>query len=420
MWYEDYYKYWKKRGFISDGHNFPLDSLTGTGTKYHFAEQFDKIYNRFKGHPTVGVFLASEPGLFVHDPALIQTILVQDFKSFHDHHLYYNAETDPISAHLFSIEGQAWKDRRTKLTPIFTSGKMKMMFGIVHEIGDKFVDAINGELKMSTNVEMHEWLARFTTDVIGSIAFGIDCNCLENPNTDFRKYGKQIFKNETYWKTLKFVFVNSFQKFSRKMGFMLNDRSVAEFFLKIFTETIEYREKSEIKRNDYVHLLLQLKRKGMLSLREMSAEAFIFYIGGFDTSSSLMDFILYELALNQDIQNKLRDEIEDGLKENDGKLTYELISQFKYLNMVLNEGLRKYPPISTITRKCTKEFKIPGSELVIPKGILVLIPSYSIHRDPQYYSNPDSFDPERFSEENIRNRKPFTFLPFGKIVKTLV
>lgn len=412
-WYKEHYRYWTKRGFVSDGACFPLDSLSGTGTKLHNAEKFDEFYCRFKGQPIVGLFFVFTPAVAIYDPELIQSVLVKDFTYFHDRYLYYNESEDPLSAHLVAIEGQKWKERRSKLTPVFTSGKMKMMFEIIDNIGDKFVSAVVKDLQSTNDIEISEWLARFTTDVIGNIAFGIDCNCIENPETEFRKHGKNIFRIDTPFLALKMLFVNSFQKFSRLTGLMINPKDASDFFLKIFGDTIKYREESKAERNDFVKLLLQMKQSGTLSFEEMAAESFIFYFGGFHTSASLMNFILYELALNQHLQTKLRQEIDEKLNENNGQLLYETVTDMKYLDMVVNEGLRKYPPINVLTRKCTKEYKVPNTNLIIPKGTQCTIPIYSIHHDKEYYPQPEVFDPERFNNENVANRKPFTFLPFG-------
>ncbi|KAK5639915.1 hypothetical protein RI129_010726 [Pyrocoelia pectoralis] len=82
-------------------------------------------------------------------------------------------------------------------------------------------------------------------------------------------------------------------------------------------------------------------------------------------------------------------------------------------NLIISESLRKYPPAPTITRLCTKSYKIPNSKVVMNKGTYVFIPIYAIHRDTEYYANPDKFDPDRFSKESINNRPPLAFLPFG-------
>lgn len=146
---------------------------------------------------------------------------------------------------------------------------------------------------------------------------------------------------------------------------------------------------------------------------EMAAESFIFFTGGYETSSSALTFCLYELALNPDIQQRLRIEIQEGLREDNG-VSYDLLFKLEYLDMVVKEALRKYPIIPAMLRKCTKDYPIPGTELVIPKGQNLMIPFYSIHHDEEFYPSPDKFDPERFSAENSKDRNPLTFLAFGE------
>jgi len=211
---------------------------------------------------------------------------------------------------------------------------------------------------------------------------------------------------------IKFIFGTEWPDFARKLGWGFAPRDVGDFFLNTFIQTIELREVSSIKRNDFVSLLLGLKDE--YTKEELAAEAFIIFFGGFETSSSLMTFLLYELALNDDIQDRLREEIISGIEENDGKLTYDMLFGFKYLDMVVNESLRKYPPVPTPIRKCTKQYEIPNTNLVIPEGTLILINAFSLQRDPEYFPYPQKFDPERFSQENVKNIKPFTNIPFGK------
>ena len=176
---------------------------------------------------------------------------------------------------------------------------------------------------------------------------------------------------------------------------------------------MKHREESKVERNDFVQLLLDLKKKGSYDEVEMASEGFLIYAAGFETSSTLMTFCCYELALNQDIQERLRNELKSRIEENDGQLTYELLFDLKYLDMVLNETLRKYPPIPQVVRKSTAAYKIPGTELVIEKGTSIIVPVLALHRDPVYYPDPEKFDPERFAPENIKKMHQYTFLPFG-------
>lgn len=77
------------------------------------------------------------------------------------------------------------------------------------------------------------------------------------------------------------------------------------------------------------------------------------------------------------------------------------------------ETLRMYGPIFQLIRTAAKDYKVPKTNLTIRKGTLTLIPTYAIHNDPDIYSEPEKFDPERFSEENKKNRHAMAFLPFG-------
>jgi cytochrome P450 family 6 len=83
--------------------------------------------------------------------------------------------------------------------------------------------------------------------------------------------------------------------------------------------------------------------------------------------------------------------------------------------MIVNEGLRKYPPVNVLTRLCTEDFHVPDTNLIIPKGTQVTIPIYSIQSDQDFFPEPDKFKPERFLQENVKNILPFSYLPFGKL-----
>ncbi|KAJ8973165.1 hypothetical protein NQ317_007506 [Molorchus minor] len=155
-----------------------------------------------------------------------------------------------------------------------------------------------------------------------------------------------------------------------------------------------------------------------LTNEDITAQGLIFFFAGFDSVAGLMCFASYELAVNQDIQNRLRMEIRDTLEEFDGTITYEGILKMKYMDMVVSETLRKWPNAVAIDRVCTKPYTIPPATpnekpVHLKEGVNIWIPIFAIHRDPQYYPDPDRFDPERFNDENKGDIKPYTYMPFG-------
>jgi cytochrome P450 family 6 len=82
--------------------------------------------------------------------------------------------------------------------------------------------------------------------------------------------------------------------------------------------------------------------------------------------------------------------------------------------LLVSEYLRKYPPKAYLLRKCTTDYKIPDSDVTIEKDVGVVVPVMGIHHDPEYYPNPEEFDPERFNQANKRSRPQYSYLPFGE------
>ena len=83
----------------------------------------------------------------------------------------------------------------------------------------------------------------------------------------------------------------------------------------------------------------------------------------------------------------------------------------KFVN--IKEALRKYPPGTLIVRKCNKDYPVPDTNLVIDKGTGVMVSIYALHHDPEYYPDPQNYDPDRFDPSEVERRHPFAFLPFG-------
>lgn len=81
--------------------------------------------------------------------------------------------------------------------------------------------------------------------------------------------------------------------------------------------------------------------------------------------------------------------------------------------MLFSETLRKYPPAPAFLRKCTKTYKLKDAPGMVEEGLSVIIPCYGLHRDPEYFPEPDRFDPERFNDENRAKIWDYCYIPFG-------
>ncbi|XP_050085185.1 cytochrome P450 6a2-like isoform X2 [Anopheles aquasalis] len=406
------HNFWRDRGiaYPREQPHLLYGHMKGALDARHECHINQELYNDYKqrGEPIGGKSFFIIPSLIVIEPELVKTILVKDFNVFHDRGVYNDAKADPLSAHLFALEGQPWRLLRQKLTPTFTSGRMKQMFGTIQEVAEEFRKYMEENCDRE-EIEMKDVLARFTTDVIGTCAFGIECNTLKNPDSDFRKYGNKVFEQDLLL-MVKFIFASLFKGISRRIGVKLTDEGVERFFLQVVKQTVQYREMNNVQRNDFMNLLLQIKNQGQLSeqdevqlgkgeagmtMNELAAQVFIFFLAGFETSSTTMNFCLYELAKNPDIQERLREEINRAVEDNGDKVTYDVVMNIQYLDNVINETLRKYPPQDEISFTSLTSCRLPECDLVIPRNTRVIIPTYALHRDADCYPDPMRFDPER-------------------------
>uniref|UniRef100_A0AAT9UTH4 Cytochrome P450 6PZ16 n=1 Tax=Maconellicoccus hirsutus TaxID=177089 RepID=A0AAT9UTH4_MACHI len=395
------------------------------------------IYEKLEPHRFGGLFIGRRKVIIVRDTELIRSILVKDFSSFQDHVTAEDAsKEDVLDRNLLSLRGEEWKNLRIKLTGTFTSGKMKLMFPLVRDCGAK-MHSVLGNISQDEDILAKEICARYTTDVIGCCAFGLDIDSLNDPNSVFRQMGKRIFA---------FNIINVLRVMLPKLEFFFdlfhNDKAVKQFFLDLVKKTVKHREEHNIFRGDFLDLLINLKHdndqksndrqaeedvqkfisqvggkytKTHIEMTDelITAQCFLFFAAGFGTSSSTMSYMLLELAQNQHIQDKLRAEIVTVLENNNNELTYEAIKQMKYLDMVINETLRKFPVGGHIDRVCSVPYQIPNSKFTIPEGFHLTISIRGIHYDPKYYERPLEFYPEHFTEQAKAQRPHYTFMPFG-------
>lgn len=337
------YRYWSTRNipclkptFLVGNMENPLARTRSPGE--HFANYY--TYYKGKGYKFVGFYTFISPVLVWLDLDHIRNVLSKDFNHFTDRGLLTHHTTDPLSGHLFNLEGQGWRRMRIKLTPTFTSGKMKMMFQTLVDCGDNLLQKIEIFADDTTPIDIKEMLGCYTTDIIGSCAFGIDCNSFNEEASLFRFYGRKIFDMRPT-RLLSIIATIILPKTASALGVTATEKAVIQFFMKAVKDAITFREKNGVVRKDFLQLLINLKNTPQsgeqpLTIEEIAAQCFVFFVAGFETSSTTMAFALYELALHEHIQSKVRKEIKEVLKEHDGNITYEAIQEMSYLHQIIS------------------------------------------------------------------------------------
>ncbi|XP_043597838.1 probable cytochrome P450 6a14 [Bombus pyrosoma] len=419
-YYTSVYDTWKNRGVPGPKPSMFVGNFLDILLKRQaLATIVRNFYNEYKSEPVFGIYEGTSPVLVINDLDLIKDVLIRDFSLFVDRGFKVLEKIEPLSQHLFLLEARRWRPLRTKLSPIFTSGKLKEMFPLIAECAgnlEKYLDKVVE--KGVPVVECRDLAAKFTTDVIGSCAFGISTNALEDENSEFRRMGKQIFAPNLK-QTIRELCRRFVPSLFKVVGYFLRTTEMNNFFINLVRDTMEYKKTNNITRPDFIYLLMQLKEHPEkmedveLTDSLIAAQAFVFFIAGFETSSTTIAHALYELAQNQEIQDKLRQEIRDAYNKDGGTLTYEGIKGMKYLDKVFKETLRKYPILTILSRQAMENYTFKGTKITIPKETIVWIPIYGIQHDSNIYSDPEKFDPERFNEDAVAARHPMSYLSFG-------
>ncbi|XP_053675741.1 cytochrome P450 6A1-like [Anopheles nili] len=413
------YQFWAELNVPYLEPTFPVGNVGDTlKPTIHFAHIVDRLYRQLKHRGDyVGIYFFRDPVLLVLSPEFARSVLVKDFNCFIDRGVYSNAEVDPLSANLFFMEGQRWRELRAKLTPTFTSGKLKAMFHTIVDVGTKLDQYMEEKCTGAQLIDIKELLARFLTDVIGSCAFGIECNSLKNPQSEFRQMGKRMI-NLPKLKALKVFFAMMFRKQARSLGVRFNDKDVSDFFISVVHDTIRYREKNAIRRDDFMQLLIDMMKKNGVTegegvtFEEIAAQAFVFFFAGFETSTTTMTCALHLMAKHPEVQQKARQCVKDVLEKHNDELSYDAVMDMEYLGCIINETLRMYPPVASLHRMTTQAYRLPNGA-ILPEGIGVIISNLAFHYDPEFFPDPEAFKPERFADKN-ESKNNFSYLPFGE------
>ncbi|XP_044728026.1 cytochrome P450 6k1-like [Chrysoperla carnea] len=406
------FTYWKRKGVQS----FPVTIPSGNilqilVCRKSYTSVFTEIYKKING-AYAGIYFGLFPVLFVKDPEIIKDVLIKKFDHFQNRGVHFDEKHEPLSAHLFRIEGEKWKTMRRKLTPAFSSGKLKWMTDIIFDCGNNLRSLLN-DVCDGDNINFSIICHKYATDVIASVGFGYEANSLKDDQSVFYHFASDI-KSLNPLKKFVQQCVLFVPELLRLIPMRQQSKESEVFFLKTIDETVKYREENNKTRNDFMQLLINMKnQENEITMRELAAQAYVFYIAGLETSNHTLSYTLYYLAKYPEIQAKLLEEI-DATFDTDEKFTYENINGMMYLEMVLLESLRLRPTLSMLNRVCNKPYTIPNTSVTIDVGTKILISIIDLQTDPKYFPNPDKFDPERFSPANKSKIPSYCYMPFGE------
>ena len=372
----------------------------------------------------IPVFWFWDPMLIVTDPDVLKEITVKDFNNWADRYMLGHGDLQQrvIQQGVFFAEGVSWKRIRRIMTPTFNSTKLKNLTLYMNLTSRRLADKLKEFADADRPASAKNCFGAFALDVICGTSFGIDTDAQSDATVPFMTHAQSLMKLDKYVQmvmTVAGIFPWMSKVFKMlEIGFFRSGD--VNFFKQSVMDMIKERKESgeDQKHSDFLQLLLNAEASDddeivgdkKLTIEEIAAQGLIFIIAGYETTSSTLQFLSYELAKNQHVQDKLAEEIESEFSDGE-EPNYYNVKKLKYMEAVINETLRMYPPIHLLSRIAQVDTTINGRP--VPAGTSIMIPVANIGRDPEFFPEPDSFRPERFMGKSKEEVNPLTFLPFG-------
>ncbi|KAL8590475.1 hypothetical protein ACOMHN_011688 [Nucella lapillus] len=427
---QEKFKQFEKIGLPGPKPNFFMGNmkvLMKTGFFECFTEwgkTFGKCYGAFLPNPTV----------VVSDPDLLRDLMVKQFAHFPNRTRQKIMQYKPWEDNLTMLVNDHWKHVRSQLSPTFSSGKLKKMMPAINRVVQNLSKFVKEKAETGEEVELKNMAGCFAMDTIAGAAFGMHVDSLFNPDDPFNLNGLKLIGQNSKLLTTIMIMFPWMVPFLRRLGVTFIPLKPTNFFVNILDAALKERRLDSKSHSDFLQLLVDAEREGSsqgpvdaeidhsaqlttsgqwnrkgLNNDEMKANALIFFLAGYDTTSIVLSFTLFQLAANPEALKKAQEEIDKKLGKN--PVHYDTASELTYVDMCMNEAIRLNPPGFIIDRQSVDDVEFGGHQ--IKKGTRIMIPVYSIHRDPEIWPEPEKYLPERHTPEAKASRHPFAFLPFG-------
>ncbi|XP_025073480.1 cytochrome P450 4C1-like [Pogonomyrmex barbatus] len=399
---------------------------------FKFLISLNQNYSIFK------LWLFFTPIVAIRHPDDIEVILRSTThieKSF-----LYKPFQNAVNTGLFTSGGTKWRSRRKILTPTFHFAVLQQFADTIIKKGENMAKCLKNMedtvVEDLTSFVSEHILNAFCETVIGT-SQGLPS--LQIPFEDIIQQGTEImmYRVMRLWLYNDWIFSltskGRHQKMLIKMMNAFTQKLISERKLyhertngrylktsdktdKTDKNTLAEKDDSETitikkKRLAMMDMLIAASRENYLTDSDIQEEINTIMIAGTDTTSMTMSYVLLLLAEHKDVQDRVRVEINAAIHKDGGKLIMQSLHNLSYLERCIKETLRLYPVAYVISRITSKDVKLQS--YLVPAGTALLINIHGVHRDPNYWPNPEIFDPDRFLPENIQNQHPYSYLPFS-------
>ena len=379
------------------------------------------LYHKFG--PLFVIFVVHRPMVLVTDPLYIKQVII-DWNEYTpkdqslarkiqyiygDRALGYGLTTN--------VDRHSWFRRRQMLNPAFHRKYLKNLMTPFNEVCDRLCERLTDCATKSEEISMLDELHCTTIDIIGQVAFSLDLGSIGDPSFPFCSAAIRFL--EAIRNSLESPFPSwllSIYRWRVLQSEIQQSQIAAIRFLRDFSRKCISERIMKVKDGDHVpndilsYIVKCTEKDPTLTLEDLVDEMVLIFIAGHETTGNSLAFTLFEVISNEDIEKNILREVEEVIGDKE-RVDVEDLPKLKYVGQCLMESLRKFMIGSRPVRTLTKEVILGGYR--IPAGCVIQANKYAMSRSPDFWKDPDVFDPTRFeSTEDIPHFR-YTFFPFS-------
>ncbi|XP_043475350.1 cytochrome P450 9e2-like [Leptopilina heterotoma] len=415
------YNYWEKKGIPSVEKCLPFVGNMGKvlAMQEAFSSLCENIYKKNPHKSMIGFYQMLTPSLIVRDPELVKKVLITNFSSFEDNQIVLHPELDPLlSKNPFFSQKDTWKQNRTVLTNGFSSSKLKLMFTLTREVSFKFNNFLKTKLENINSFEfdLKKLFSLYTGEIVSTVGLGVEGDCFKENSESFGNAVTSVFDNPAINGGFGQVAVFYLPRLAKFLKYGIVSKEMDKFMRESVMKIKETTKGEKIPRNDFLHIISE-NEKEKINADNLASYMLAFILDAHETTNITLSFLALQLAIYSDVQEKVRREIISIGAKCDENWKYETLNELVYLEQAIFESMRLNSALGSLMKICTSKVQLDGFDGLscqVEPGNIVVLSVHGLHKDPEYWPEPEKFDPDRFSEENRKDRHKFVFLPFGE------
>jgi cytochrome P450 len=334
------------------------------------------------------------------DPTAIERVLISEADQFRKPDFQGDALGDLLGEGLLLSEGDTWQTQRELATPAFSMARLSGMADrITGHAEDRIADWSHGD-----TIDAEEAMTRVTLDVILDLMMGVELEegTVRTVEEQLIPLGQRFEPDPVRFAAPEWLPMPGDAEF---------DRAV-ETLEGILDDIIARRERSLGSADapmDFLSVLLRAREEGTQSPDQLRDEMMTMLLAGHDTTALTLTYTWFLLSEHPEVERRVHEEIDDVVGGD--RPGMEHVRELEYLEWVIQEAMRLYPPVYTIFREPTTDVTLSGYD--VDAETTIMLPQWGVHRSERFYDDPETFDPERWAPERAGDRPRFAYFPFG-------